>query len=140
METIAQEAKRLNPYKSKKRRAKFNSWKFSEWWEIGGKIPRKVKKAILGRKISGSHLKRKLKLVIVGEPIKTMYEIREFGLDPFCPHCAETKTVGTGNMSEYPEHWERFHCLRCRKVVGYIDNSPFIHALECAEYGYDPVF
>ena len=111
------------------------------WCLLGGKIPRKTKKRILGCKISKGRLKRMLKETAVLEPIKTMYERRKFvPHGEFCPHCGEKNYVGTGNRTSYPEHWEYFRCLRCRKVVGYIDNSPFIHALECKEYNYDPVF
>jgi len=115
--------------------------KFGEWYAYGGRIPRKTKKHFLGVRISSCELKRRLKMVIVGDPIKTMYERVQFEpYGDFCPHCGHIGYVGTGNRTTYPEHWEYFHCLRCRSVVGYIDNSPFIHALECREHNYDPVF
>lgn len=107
---------------------------------IGGKLPRKVKKAILGLKISNSSLKRLLKSVQIIAPSETMYEQTEIKPYPFCPHCGCTSSRGSGNKTFYPEHWEYFYCNRCNKVVGYIDNSPFIHALEWANNGYNPVF
>lgn len=86
---------------------------------------------------------RKLRYqVVLGQPIKTMYDRREVKPHLFCPFCGETRYNGSGNKAEYPEHWEYFYCAnpKCMKVVGYIDNSPFIHALECAEDNFDPIF
>jgi hypothetical protein len=74
-------------------------------------------------------------------PITTMYERREFTPHgAFCPKCGHKGYHGRGNMTTYPEHWEYFHCNRCYNIVGYIDNSAFIHALECADNNYDPIF
>jgi len=82
-----------------------------------------------------------LEEIIVLEPIKTMYERREIiPHGAFCPFCGEKQYVGSGNHSEYPDHLEYFYCLRCRRVVGYIDNSPFIHALENKDFNYNPIF
>ena len=105
------------------------------------KLPRKIKKQFLGRKINKSKLKQMLKETIVGEPIRTMYERVEFTPHgEFCPKCGCKHYYGSGNRTAYPEHWEYFYCARCSNVVGYIDNSPFIHALECSHNNYDPVF
>ena len=115
--------------------------KFFEWWNEGGKIPRKHKKKILGHRKSRSVIRRMLKETIVGSPIRTMYERVQFTPHgEFCPKCGESNYVGMGNATQYPEHWESFKCIRCRNVVGYIDNSPFIHALECKDNNYDPTF
>lgn len=106
----------------------------------GDKLPRKAKKVILGLKISHSKLNRLLKTVTLGEPIRTMYERREIFPYAFCPKCGCRDYQGGGNQTQYPEHWEYFRCIKCRNVVGYIDNSAFIHALECADSNYDPTF
>lgn len=106
----------------------------------GDKIPRKAKKIILGKRMTKSKLKKLLKTVKLGEPIRTMYERREILPFVFCPKCGCTKYKGSGNLTCYPEHWEKFNCIRCNNLVGYIDNSPFIHALECADDNYDPSF
>lgn len=113
--------------------------KFWEWHRHGGKIPRKTKKKILGLKMPITVLRKKLRDIELGKPIKTMYETRSANMELFCPHCGCEGYAGTGNRTCYPEHWETFYCIRCRKPVGYIDNSPFIHALECAP-DYDPCF
>lgn len=112
----------------------FNALQYHE------KVPRKSKKAILGPKLTSGKLNKLLKTVTFGEPIVTMYEEREIYPYAFCPKCGCKSYYGTGNKTGYPEHWEYFHCLRCRNVVGYIDNSAFIHALECPEENYNPVF
>lgn len=102
------------------------------------KLPRKIKKAILGKRMSKSKLKRLLKSVKIISKADTMYERPEIFPYEFCPHCGYTGMRGSGNLTSYPEHWEYFYCIKCNKIVGYIDNSAFIHALECE--GYDPVF
>ena len=102
------------------------------------KLPRKLKKELLGKRMSSSKLNRLLKTVQVVSVAKTMYEVPDIKPYLFCPHCGCTMAQGTGNLTTYPEHWEYFHCLRCREVVGCIDNSPFIHALQCADNNYDP--
>lgn len=114
---------------------------FFYWYFNGGRIPRKVKKRTIGKRIGSGRLNKMLKETKVGSPIKTMYERVEFHPHgAFCPKCGEGQYVGSGNMTSYPEHWEKFYCIRCRNLVGYIDNSPFIHALECKENNYDPSF
>lgn len=105
----------------------------------GEKIPRKAKKSILGTKMPKSKITRLLKSVRLGEPIKTMFERREIYPYAFCPKCGCKDYVGHGNRAGYPEHWESFTCIKCHNLVGYIDNSPFIHALECPP-DYDPSF
>ena len=104
------------------------------------KLPRKVKKRIFGKRMSKGKLNKLLDSVVIGRGASTMYEIADIKPYPFCPHCGCTESRGSGNLTGYPEHWERFYCLRCNAVVGYIDNSPFIHALECKEDDYNPEF
>ncbi len=115
--------------------------KLNEWYYDGGRIPRKIKKKVLDRKPTRKVLRKMLSETVVGEPIKTMFERVTFSPHgDFCPKCGETSYIGSGNKTDYPEHWESFRCLRCRTIVGYIDNSPFIHALECKDNDYNPVF
>lgn len=104
----------------------------------GEKLPRKTKKYFLGKRMSRSKLQRLLKKVEVVKSANTMYDNPVIKPYSFCPKCGCTEMRGTGNKSCYPEHWEYFHCIRCGNIVGYIDNSPFIHALECENY--DPTF
>lgn len=96
----------------------------------GEKIPRKQKKYILGIRMSGSALRRLIKTVKIGEPIRTMYERPNISPYLFCPNCGCDMTSGSGNKTSYPEHWEEFKCLRCYDTVAYIDNSPYVHKLE----------
>lgn len=111
------------------------------WYRYGGNIPRKIKKKQIGIKIRRSVLRKMLSETIIGKPINTMYEIVKFTPHgPFCPKCGDPRFIGSGNKASYPEHWEDFRCIRCRTLVGYVDNSPFIHALECKENNYDPSF
>lgn len=114
----------------------------AHYWALyhGQKLPRKIKKALIGKKMSSTKLRVLLDSVTLGEPIKTMYERREIYPFAFCPKCGCEGYRGSGNLTDYPEHWESFYCLRCKNLVGNIDNSPFIHALECKENNYDPRF
>lgn len=102
--------------------------------ENGYKLPRKVKKAILGKRISKCKLKRLLKSVKIIETANTMYERTEIEPFAFCPNCGSRSAIASGNKVSYPEHWEDFNCIRCGYLVGEIDNSPFIHALQCKDF------
>lgn len=106
----------------------------------GSKLPRKIKKMILGKKPNKSKLRKLLQSVEIIQPASTCYETPIIKPYLFCPFCGCTLMRGTGNRVEYPEHWEVFYCVRCNKPVGNIDNSPFVHALECADNNYDPRF
>ena len=95
------------------------------------KLPRKLKKRLLGYKKTKSVLKRMIKNSYIVGNIVTMYErpkIEPYGM--FCPKCGCVHYYGGGNMVGYPEHYEYFYCLRCKGIVATIDNSPFIHELE----------
>ena len=106
----------------------------------GYPIPRKTKKALLGNRMSKSKLRTLLASVKIGKPTTTMYESSEIEPYEFCPNCGCTLMFGSGNLTAHPEHWEKFYCGRCNDIVAYIDNSPFVHALECKEENYNPVF
>lgn len=103
---------------------------YSKAWESvynGYKLPRKVKKSLFGKRLTKKQINEnisKLEFDDTGELITP----------PFCPKCGCTSERGTGNMVEYPEHWENFHCLRCNEIVGCIDNSRYVHVLEYEEY------
>ena len=77
------------------------------------KLPRKIKKYILGRKLNKSKLRKLLSSVVVKESCKTMYERPVVEPYLFCPKCGCKDYIGTGNRTDYPEHWEYFHCIRC---------------------------
>lgn len=109
---------------------KINYGKASMAIRNGEKLPRKVKKHILGKRISKSRLNRLIKSVKVINHAGTMYEEPVVEPHLFCPHCGCSGIVGTGNMTSYPEHWENFYCSRCHEIVAFIDNSPFTHILE----------
>lgn len=95
------------------------------------RLPRKTKKRVLGKKVSRTELKAKVKACVFVSHGKTMYERPKLANgELFCPKCGCEKTYSTGNMVIYPEHCEYFQCLRCSFVVAQIDNSPFIHVLE----------
>lgn len=105
---------------------------------FGDRLPRRTKKAILGKRMSKGKLKKLLKTVKVIKGADSIYDAPIIEPYAFCPHCGCDLMIGEGNGSDYPEHCEYFSCARCHEIVGYIDNSPFIHALECEDY--NPVF
>ncbi len=119
---------------------KINYYKAFKALAEGEKIPRKNKKAVLGLKMSQSKLRRLLKSVQIIKSCDTMFDRPVIHPYTFCPKCGCKLYYGSGNMTSYPEHWEEFNCLRCHKLVGYIDNSPFYHALQFPNYNYDPSF
>jgi len=104
--------------------------------EYGDKVPRKEKKAIMGTRVSRNKLRRMLAKVQV---IQNKYPKPSTIINgDFCPKCGcLADAVCTGNMSEYPEHYEKFTCLRCDFLLGLIDNSPYYSAFEFPEDNYE---
>lgn len=99
-------------------------------YKLPQKLPRKLKKKLLGYKKTKSLLKRMIKASHITEYNTTMYDIatiEPFGL--FCLECGCTDYYGSGSRVSYPEHYEYFYCIRCKSMVGWVDNSPFIHIL-----------
>ena len=96
----------------------------------GEKLPRKVKKAVLGKKINKSKLKKLIQSVKIIKSPSNIYE--QYIVKPylFCPNCGCRITIDIEHSVTYPDLWIDTHCARCKKIVGTIDNSPFIHVLE----------
>lgn len=106
----------------------------------GAKLPRKVKKHFLGKRISMGKMKKILKDLVLIEQPRTMFETPTYNVPLCCPKCGCTKSVGTGNMTSYPEHWEYFYCVRCRFKVAAIDNSPYIHCFDYKANNFEIMF
>jgi hypothetical protein len=115
-----------------------------EWWQAYEKIraqekvPRKLKKAVLGLKLSKAKLRRKLRQVQI---IENKYpEAATILPEPFCPRCGCSETDYTDNMAfsdDYRDEWRRGYCLRCGFLVWEVDNSPMMHCLEYPEFDYN---
>ena len=86
----------------------------------GHKVPRKVKKACLSRKLSSTQLKLKINQWMKdGEMHNT-----------FCPKCGEGGERFIYHKEvEYPEVWTEGFCLRCGTNTSWQDNSPWYHLL-----------
>lgn len=104
-------------------------WEFSESLEYGEKVPRKIKKQILGYKLSKSKLRKRIaKLEVKINTWSNGYKV-PFVEDEFCPNCGCEGFYSTGEMAEYPETWVRHYCLRCHTLVAEADNSALVHEL-----------
>jgi ribosomal protein S27AE len=101
------------------------------------KLPRKIKKVILGCKISRRELRHKLKTFKIYKLPKNIHESIEANQDLFCPRCGCEWARTTRNMAEYPDLFERLYCLRCGFLVMEADNSPYHHCLEFPENNYN---
>jgi len=85
----------------------------------GQKVPRKVKKMCLSRKLSSTQLRLKIKEWITnGKEHNT-----------FCPKCGEGGERFIHHDVEYPEVWVEGYCLRCGTNTSWQDNSPWMHIL-----------
>lgn len=84
------------------------------------KIPRKLKKALFGRVPSKKQLRNRIK--------------NRCATDYFCPDCGCEFTRSTGNMTEYPEVYEKSYCLRCGRLVCVQDNSLPMHILDDPDF------
>ena len=100
-------------------------------------LPRKIKKRVLGKRMSKSKLRRLLSTVKVVKEADTCYETTEIFPYLFCPSCGCTNSQAYDHGAPYPEMWVDYHCLRCDDKVAYIDNSPFIHVLQCENFELD---
>jgi len=99
-----------------------------------GKLPRKVKKWLIGTLMKKSKLKALLKKVYVQDheeygPIIRPHE--------FCPKCGCMETIYVDHGVRYPEIWKDQKCMRCNFIVASADNSRWVHSLECKENNYE---
>ena len=99
-------------------------------WDLvysGVKMPRKIKKNVLGGKMSIPKLRKRIQAVKVSEINSNEIELS----DMFCPSCGcdRYRTVDHPEIN-FPEIWIEDFCLRCKKYVGGADNSFYKHVLE----------
>jgi hypothetical protein len=116
---------------------KMNIFKLINSLDYGERIPRKVKKWYLGKKVNKSKLRKLLKSVVVVPAENDSRDGPEILPYTFCPRCGCKESTNSGNMAMYPEYYIHYNCQRCGFLVGLVDNSRFVHALECAEYDYN---
>ena len=108
--------------------------KYKRLWDASGmlyhghKVPRKLKKIIIGKKISKSKLKKMLSNVKV--TINKYPEVSKIDPNTFCPSCGCDKIHFIDYGVSYPEIWYEEYCLRCKSYVGGADNSVYSHILE----------
>ena len=98
--------------------------KYFEKLCLGEKIPRKVKKQILGLLPTKKALKERIERVKFDNSYGYLYPD-----DDFCPCCGCEHYRSTGNMACYPEKWFKYYCCRCGKMVSYSDNGLVWHIL-----------
>ena len=96
----------------------------------GGKLPRKIKKKLLGLIPSKKDLKNRIKntKIIRRSPYGNGYTY-DYPDDNFCPKCGCEYAYDTGNMVGYPEEWIKYYCVRCGEYIAYRDNGEVWHKL-----------
>lgn len=97
--------------------------------EYGGKLPRRIKKQILGKKLN----RRKLKALLASVKLDRNTEGSVIGILPymFCPNCGCESFHTIDHHAKWPEIWIEDYCRRCNHFVGGADNSPYITVFEC---------
>lgn len=96
---------------------------------VGEKVPRKIKKQILGNKLSRNKLRKRIsKLEVKIYKYPNGYSV-PYTDEEFCPKCGCEEHYSSGQMAEYPETWIRHYCLRCGELVEEEDNSAMVHQL-----------
>ena len=54
---------------------------------------------------------------------------------PFCPRCGcKYSQEEEHDEMEYPDQWTEWFCSKCGYLVAEVDNSPYIHCLQCLDY------
>jgi len=96
----------------------------------GQKLPRKLKKRILGKKLNKRKLKELIKSVRIIRDEEDRSEIVDIKPYVFCPQCGCSTTYHINHGVPYPEIWIEDRCLRCDAWVGGADNSRYEHILE----------
>ena len=97
----------------------------------GEKLPRKIKKQVLGRRLNRKALKALLSTVEIA--YLEDGQIGDILPFTFCPSCGCEAVEPINHSAEWPEVWEEDRCLRCGRWVGGADNSHYHHVLECGE-------
>lgn len=95
-----------------------------------------MKKALMGLRMTSSKLRRLIKTVVI-IPSTNAWDSREILPKEFCPKCGCDWVMFVDHGVEYPERWVSGYCARCGNHVVESDNSPFYHALECADNNYE---
>lgn len=95
----------------------------------GEKIPRKAKKIILGKRMSKTQIKSKLRTMKITQKIKTIYDGFDLNNEPFCLECGCKVIRWSGNRADYPDLWDVGYCARCGHKVAEADNSPYYHEI-----------
>jgi hypothetical protein len=97
------------------------------------RYPRKLKKQILGTKMS----KNKLESLLSNVTFVEDKEYHHIAILPFtfCPFCGCRSSYDDPHYADYPEVWVEDRCCRCHRWVGGADNSYYHHILEDLFYG-----
>lgn len=100
----------------------------------GEKVPRKIKKLLLGLRQNKSKLRKRLKNVkVLNKGRCGDIELNDY----FCPKCGcECQDIVDHEVG-YPEKWVDYYCMRCGNHVAFVDNSPYTHCLTFPEYNYE---
>lgn len=96
------------------------------------RIPRKLKKAIFGKRMKRSKLRALLESVTTTEAEYDGHKYTKVEPFEFCPCCGCTLTHGGDNRAQYPEVWRTYYCLKCFFPVATEDNGPYTHCLQLA--------
>lgn len=101
------------------------------------KLPRKVKKHLLGNLISKKELKEKLSKISKSNKCATQMLIDSEIESLFCPKCGCNESYTVNYACEYPEVWNESFCARCGTLIEMQDNSPCHHVLDAEDFRFD---
>jgi len=110
---------------------KLNYRKINQAIDYNEKLPRKVKKVILGKILTKNKIKKYYKnsvLLIHTYPAST-----ELNKPLICPICGCLKTRFVNHNMEWPDVWNENFCTRCGYLINYVDNSPNYSFLDHSE-------
>lgn len=103
---------------------KINYRKVNQAIRYNERLPRKIKKATLGLKMSRKKIKQYYNGAILFYHGTT--EITELSVNLICPKCGCSWMNFIDHQVEYPEIWMTQYCARCHFKLTEADNSPVI--------------
>jgi hypothetical protein len=107
----------------------FNYYGIFRYIKAGSRLPRKIKKCVLGYRMSKTQIKKHYNNSVLF--VHQYQSSTSLSVDVICPECGCYWTITENHGAEYPEVYITEYCARCHCLIGSADNSPTYLFYEC---------